>query len=102
MAYCEVRALDMVGRVSVSVSHDMVVFALSKEKDSRLYTTLDDWPAGEKIGGFLTFSVDNATSLSSQVNEVLVDASARAEATGVCVYLRLINYLNAISNVRHM
>ena len=97
-AYSEVRALKAVGRVSVSVGHDMLVFALSKEKDDRLYTTLDDWPAGEKIAGFLTFPVENAAVMSLQVNEMLLGAYARAEAGGTrCAEERLANYIHAIS-----
>ena len=98
VAYYEVRALTAVGRVSVSVGHGMVVFALSKVKDTRLYTTLDDWPGDEKIAGFLTFPVENPAAVSDRVNEMLAGAYADAENMGAhCVKKRLNNYLKAIS-----
>ena len=98
VAYEETRALQTVGRVSVSVGRDMLVFALSKENASRLYTTLDDWPADEKIAGFLTFPVRNPTEASVRMNELLKGAYDRAEASGAyCVKKRLNNYLKAIS-----
>ena len=97
-AYSEVRALKTVGRVSVCVGHGMLVFALSKEKDDRLYTTLDDWPAGEKIAGFLTFPVENAAAMLLRVNEMLLGAYVRAEALDACCAKeRLANYIHAIS-----
>jgi len=98
VAYGETRALKTVGRVSVSVGHGMLVFALSKEKDRRLFTTLDDWPADEKIAGFLTFPVKNPATVSAQMNEMLRAAYDDAEASGAhCVKKRLNNYLKAIS-----
>lgn len=100
-AYCHVRALKAVGRVSVSVGRGMLVFALSKQKDQRLYTTLDDWPADEKIAGFLTFPVEHAARMSLRVNKMLLDAYVCAETSGAtCVVKRLDNYLRAISLIQ--
>lgn len=97
-AYEETRALEKVGRVSVSVGHGMLVFALSKEKDPRPYTTLDDWPYDEKIAGFLTFPVRNPAAVAGRMNEMLRDAYDRAEALGAfCAKKRLKNYLKALS-----
>lgn len=76
----------------------MLVFALSKQKDQRLYTTLDDWPADEKIAGFLTFPVEHAAEMSLRVNKMLLDAYVSAETSGAtCVVKRLNNYLRAVS-----